>query len=60
MADKYRTTRAAGSDAAASQDDCSPARAELRFGDSHLCDSNNDRGRVAVFCGSLIDDGAQA
>lgn len=60
MVDKCRTTRAAGSDAAASQDDSSPARAEVRFGDSDLCDSNNDRGRVEAVCGSLIDDGARA
>lgn len=56
----YRSARAAGSDAAALQTNSSPARAELRFGDSDLCDSNNDRWRVDAVYGSLIDDGARA
>ncbi len=46
--------------AAASQRNSSPARAELRFGDSDLCDNNNDRGRVDAACASLTGDGVRA
>jgi hypothetical protein len=42
--------------------DSAPARAKLRFGDSHLCDNNNnnDRGRVGGVCGNRIDDRERA
>jgi hypothetical protein len=52
--------RAAGSDCRGTAKDCAPARAKPRFGDSDLCDSNNDRGRVGAACGSRIDDRARA
>jgi len=32
----------------------------MRFGDSDLCDNNNDRGRVDAACASLTGDGVPA